>query len=150
MKYYFGYAARQQKLKRILDSWLGTPYKHWCGIKGLGADCTHFLFRVLEEFEFGPFKVPMYPKDWNLHHKDEALLKTLLLLLPCEETGVKNLRNGDIVLFFFGKMCSHSGFYFENYIYHCVTDIGVIKTVWGGDPMWTRRAKYSISIKNEN
>ena len=146
MKWYFENITRQQELKRILSSWKGTPYRHGCGVKGAGADCTYFLLRVLEELGFGPFKIPSYPRDWNLHNADEELLKGFLKYLPCKEVKIEDPMNGDIILFFFGKMCSHAGFYFGDLIHHCVNRSGVIETAWAGDPMWTKRKRYMMRL----
>ena len=148
MKYFFEPIERQQKLRQILQSWLGTPYRHWAGIKGLGADCIHFVARVLEEMGLGPFSIPRYPKDWHLNRSDELLLEGILRHLRVEDVGFESPENGDIILFRFGKAASHSAIYCDGRIYQAVTDIGVERTDWH-DRMWHKRKAYGFRILDE-
>ena len=145
MNYFFDKTENQEQLKKILQEWMGTPWRHWCGVKFLGTDCIHFIIRVLEELNFGPFKITPYPKDWNLHHSGEDLLKELKKQLNCIEVDVNNPMNGDIILFFFGKMSSHAGFYMDDHIFQSVTNIGVIRTHWL-DQMWYKRKRHALRI----
>src|SRR3954471_15572119 len=51
-------------------SWVGTPYHHRAGIKGLngGVDCAHFPYRVYHEVGLLPeLDLGDYPPDWFFH-----------------------------------------------------------------------------------
>ena len=144
-----------KKLKAILDSWLKTPYRHQCGVKGAGCDCIHLIARVLEEMSFGPFKIPEYSRDWHLHKTDQILW--IKLLNELKRTGISfiqiNAKNeepvsGDVVLYKFGKALSHCAFYYEKEIYHAVNDLWVLKTPYN-DKMWFKRREQILRITNE-
>lgn len=145
MNYFFNPKEKQDQLEKILYEWKGTPWRHWCGVKHLGTDCIHFLVRVLEELDFGPFTIPIYPRDWNLHHSGEDLLEHIKTQLNCIEVDMATPINGDIILFWFGKMSSHVGFYFDEHLFQAVTNIGVIRTHWM-DQMWHKRKRYALRI----
>lgn len=128
--YYFSDPERVQILKRVLDSWVGTPYRHWCGVKGEGCDCVHFVARVMEEIGYvkkGALKIPWYDRDWHLHHCEELLFAGVKKYLVLQEVPVKNLLDGDLLLFRFGRAMAHSAFYLDGHIYHAVNRIGVLR-----------------------
>jgi cell wall-associated NlpC family hydrolase len=137
---YFHTADRVQKFTAILESWVGTPYRHLCGVKGQGCDCIHFVCRVLEEVGFAahPYRIPAYPRDWHLHNTAELLLDGIRDQIPHREAAVP--ADGDILLFRFGKTLSHSAVYIAGYIYHSLNGIGVIKTRLRGS-RWQKRIK---------
>lgn len=145
MNYFFDSKENQSRLEKILYEWIGTPWRHWCGVKSLGVDCIHFVARVLEEMNFDPFIIHSYPRDFNLHHSGEALLEEFEKQLNCIRVDVNIPMNGDIILFWFGKMSSHAGFYFNEHVFQSVTNIGVIRTHWM-DQMWYKRKRYALRI----
>lgn len=157
MKYFFDDRQRQRDLFRIAEEWLYTPYRHRTGVKGLGADCIQFVGRVLEEV--GALKwrrdlIPDYPRDWHLHHTDELLLDSIEKELNVEriyEPGsekfnAKKLKNGDIILYKFGRASAHAGILFRDKVYQAITDIGVRK-IHLMDPLWVKRVSYILRIK---
>jgi len=130
--YYFNDIEKQKKLKIILDGWLEphTPFKHHCGVKGLGCDCIHFVACVLDEM--GIIKmtknlIPDYPKDWHLHNTRELLGDGILKHLKVEKVSLSGVMNGDIILSHFGKAASHSSIYFDGYVYQSLNGVGVCK-----------------------
>lgn len=140
MKYFFEDIEKQNQLKSILKEWEGTPYRHWAGVKQGGCDCIHFVARVLEEFGFGPFQIPKYPKDWHCHNYEELLLNGIRIQLEneIELVNINNPMNGDILLYRFKKVISHAGIYYTNYVYQSLDDIGVQKRIWK-DTKWRKR-----------
>ena len=79
--WYFEPIERQLKLKASIDSWIGTPFRHRCGVKGLqgGVDCIHFVAEVFKEVGLiDHYEVPKYAKDWHLHKTGERLLLGVL------------------------------------------------------------------------
>lgn len=123
-----------------LESWLGTPYRHYCGIKQKGSDCIHFVVKVIEQLKANQGRnliIPFYSKDWHLHRGEELLITQIEKQLFVEkiawknETGKlsfsENVGNGDIVLFRFGRLSSHCGIYCRNLVYQTLNNCGVEK-----------------------
>lgn len=70
--------AAWQEYRRILESWLGTPYKHCTMVKGRGADCTLFIAACWKEFGIlDQVKYDYYSHDWHLHTYEEKILDGL-------------------------------------------------------------------------
>ena len=132
MKYYFEDVKEQERLKVILESWLDppTPFRHHCGIKGLGTDCIHFVARVYEEVGVLKWRkglVEEYPRDWHLHNTRERLSEAIEQELNIKKIELSQLMNGDIVLSHYGKAASHAAIFFDGYIYQAIDRIGVRK-----------------------
>ena len=126
---YFESLEKQKQLKRILDEWLGTPFRHRCGVKGLGCDCIHFVARVFEELGYLVWRkdlIPNYPKDWHIHNTREILIEEILKA-GGKRVQLSDLINGDVVLYHFGKASSHAGIYFDSYVYQALDRVGVRK-----------------------
>jgi len=147
--YYFKEEENQIRLKKILDEWLDTPFKHKCGVKGIGCDCVHFCVRVFEEFGLLTLKkgmIPNYPRDWHMHNTRELLQQAIIKYLKVKKVTLNDLKNGDIVLSHYGKASSHAGIFFDNYIYQAISDIGV-KKIHIDDKQFHRQMKFAYRIK---
>ena len=150
-KYYFADPAKQAELKRILDEWIRTPFRHHCGVKGLGCDCIHFVIRVFEEMgrlKEGQIKIPDYPHDWHLHNTRELLLERMLeragkgRIVPADLNAPMN---GDLILSHYGAAASHAAFYFDGHVYQAVNKIGVCKISFS-DPIFRKQMKYAYRL----
>lgn len=101
--------ARLEIVREAL-SWIGTPYHHAAGIKGVGADCVWLLIRVFQSCGLleTNFDAGDYPRDWHLHRSQELYLAGIKAnCLPAAEPwGV-----GDILTYRFGRCVSHGGIY---------------------------------------
>jgi len=140
MKYYFEDVEQQDKLRRILEEWIGTPHRHHCGVKGLGTDCIYFVARVLEEIGILKWRkdlVPDYPPDWHMHNTRELLKEHLEKEIRGEWVDLNVLTNGDITLSYFGKASSHAGIYMDGFIYQSLDHIGVRKI--GASDRWIKK-----------
>ena len=63
------------RMLAIIDSWIGTPYRHGTMIRGRGADCTLLLGACLLEYGILTDVVwEYYPHDWYLTATDERIL----------------------------------------------------------------------------
>ena len=145
MKYFFEDQQKQIELKRVLDEWRGTPFRHWAGVKNQGCDCIHFVTKVFEELGLGPFKIPRYNKDWHLHNMDELLLDGIVSQLLYDDVGFDSPLNGDLMLFKFGKTNSHSAIYYDDHLYQSINDIGVERIHWM-DNRWHKRKRFCFRI----
>lgn len=149
MKYYFEDVEKQKELKKILDEWENTPFKHHIGVKGFGCDCIHFVGMVLNEmrlFVFNKKTVPDYPKDWHLHNTREILSEGIESRLNIEKKSINDsLMNGDIILSHYGKAASHAGIFFDNYVHQALNDIGV-KKIHISDQKFKKKMKFVYRI----
>ena len=65
------------KMLAIIDSWMGTPYRHLWMVKGRGADCTLFIGAIWLEFGIiSKVEHEYYPKEWHIHTKEEKVLNS--------------------------------------------------------------------------
>lgn len=142
---YFRTKARLKALEKILGEWEGTPFAHWTGVKQRGCDCIHFIVRVLEECGIAIGPIPWYPKDWHIHNDAELLLNGMLAEPRFMKADVDNPINGDIILYKFGKVSSHSGFYLDDYVYQAITGIGVERRHWI-DRAWYKRRSHAFRL----
>lgn len=148
MANYFDDPEKQQELQRILDTWIGTPYRHHCGVKGLGADCIHFVARVFEELGVLKWRkgiVPDYPRDWHMHNTRELLMERLLKEFNVVAVDLNNPMNGDILLSHYGKAASHAAIYCGGYVYQSVENIGVCK-IHFSDQKFRQQMKYAFRV----
>ena len=146
--YYFGDKQRQIELKKILDSWLPTPFRHHAGLKGKGCDCIHFVMRVYEEAGIVKWRkklIPDYPPDWHLHNTRELLSEGLQREMKIQKVPLDNLKNGDIILSHYGKAASHASIYFDGCVYQSVTRIGVCKISFK-DRVFRRQMRFAYRI----
>lgn len=146
--YFFDAPDRRAALKAELESWLagkGTPYRHWSGVKGRGADCVHFAVRVYETLGAtpGPIKIPRYDADWHLHNDAELLLDAVRACGWFDETGIDRPADGDLILFKFGRTESHCAIFFDGNLYQAVSGIGVQRISWH-DPLWFKRRRHGF------
>jgi cell wall-associated NlpC family hydrolase len=148
MEYFFDDAEKQKDLKRILDEWMGTPFRHQCGVKGMGCDCSWFVARVFEELGVLQWRknlMPDYPKDWHLHNTRELLKETFEKEFKAERIDFGSFRNGDVVLFHYGKAASHIGIFSDGYIYQALERIGVCR-VTAAEKMLRQRMRFAYRI----
>lgn len=138
MEYFFDDPHNLTELRRILSEWDGTPYRHRCGVKGIGTDCIHFVIRVLAELNLIKWNnnlIPDYPRDWHLHNTRELLLEELLKKVPgellaepaIELIAAQKIKDGDIILSHYGKASSHAIIYCDGYCWQSIDGTGVLK-----------------------
>jgi cell wall-associated NlpC family hydrolase len=144
--YYFENIEEKDRLKKILDSWISTPYRHACGVKGLGCDCIYFVARVYEEMGLlNNVIIPKYPKDWHLHNTRELLEEGIIKNLNTEKVSLFDFMSGDIICSHYGKAASHAGIYFDGYIYQALNHIGVCK-INANDKKFKKRMRFAYRI----
>lgn len=147
--YFFEDREKQRQLGDVLESWLGTPYRHWAGVKGMGADCIHFVARVFEEVGvLSRVAMPCYAPDWHLHRGRELLLDRLRQHPQFEEVDTESSLNGDVFLLRFGKADSHAVIYFNGHIYHSANQVGVVKTHWEDQKLY-RRKRHAFRVRGQ-
>jgi len=135
MRWYFEDINRQLRLKAIIDSWIGTPFRHRCAVKGKqgGVDCIHFVAEVFKELGvIQDYTVPEYEHDWHLHKSEEKLLRSIFKFAEAlkdkgslKNVGFNDPKNGDIIMFQFGRTVSHASIYYDKRIYQSLTGMRV-------------------------
>jgi cell wall-associated NlpC family hydrolase len=151
MSYYFEDLEKQKKLKTILDSWVGTPYRHHTCVKQLGCDCIHFVIGVFKEFGIVKIdlkKIPDYPRDWHLHNTREMLSDGIEIMdhgVKVEKVDINNPMNGDVILSHYGKASSHAAIYFDDNIYQSIDGVGVCKISFS-DKVFRKQMKFAYRI----
>ena len=147
-EYYFDDPENRKHLKEILDGWIGTPWRHHSGVKGMGCDCIHFVARVFEEMGILIWRkdlFPHYPRDWHMHDTRELLAESIEKEAKVEKVGLENLMDGDIILSHYGKAASHAAIIFDGYVYQSVTRIGVMKINFK-DKLFQRQMRFAYRL----
>lgn len=145
---YFEPVEKQKQLEKVLNEWIGTPFRHHCGVKNLGCDCIYFVARVFEEvgvLKWHKNMISDYPIDWHIHNTREVLKEGILKNLKVKEISLSNLKNGDIILSHYGKAASHASIFFNNYVYQALTKIGVCKINYN-DKSYRGRMKFAYRV----
>jgi cell wall-associated NlpC family hydrolase len=116
---------RNDIVKEALE-WVGTPYKHYHGVKGIATDCGLFIMRVYANCGLCTFEQPeFYPTDWAWHSPTGEWFKNIVLD-SCHQVSKEEVGIGDIILYKFGKTLSHGAILMENdMIIHSELGIGV-------------------------
>jgi cell wall-associated NlpC family hydrolase len=150
MRWFFASKENQDKLKKEMREWIGTPFRHYAGVKQAGADCIHFVLTVYENV--GAVKdalhfLPRYGHDWCHHTTEQKLYNGLKRHKSFIESGYTDPRNGDVLLYQFGKAASHCGIYFDKSVYQAIDGSGVCR-IYYKDKAWARRLRFGFRIKN--
>jgi cell wall-associated NlpC family hydrolase len=101
--------AKWEECLREMESWLGTPFRHFTMVKGRGADCTLFIAAVWKTIGFfDKINMVYYPKDWHIHTQQErvkdGIVEHMMLnagsgyeLIACDNKDY--LMRGDLIAF---------------------------------------------------
>ena len=142
MKKYFENDNNYKRFERVINSWIGTPYKHLTLVKGRGADCALFIGGVMRDC--GIIKKVVYdyyPRNWHIHTKQEYVLNginkhiteqaidgiTIERYAPDEEI---EFYRGDILTFTMrdNAITNHAAYYIEGgFLIHSMQRVGVHK-----------------------
>lgn len=136
------FADKHDLLIAELQSWLGTPWRHHCQVRRLGADCIGMVYGVLVATgAIAPIALPDYPRDWHLHNDDELLVEGLRGLPETVEITDGSLMDGDVAVYRYGKAGSHAGIYFDRGVYHLPTGQTAIRSPFR-EGQFNRRLRY--------
>src|SRR5690242_18354878 len=85
-------------------SWTGTPFHDETGIKGVGADCAWFPFRVYTALGLiPPFEMPRYSPQFMMNSSEDFYLQ---FVWP-HAVETQDPQPGDFGMWFYGKCYSH-------------------------------------------
>lgn len=87
------------RIVALAESWIGTPYRHQGGTKGIGCDCIGLIRGIWREL-YGeePEAVPAYAPDWAERSGEDRLIEAGQRLFgPALPIG--EAEPGDLLLF---------------------------------------------------
>ena len=105
--------TQREAIVREAMEWVGTPYRGWCHLKGIGADCGQFIYGVYRALELLP-EVEL-PKDYSLHlaqHRESTEYVDFVSRFFREITEAEVLP-GDVVLYKIGHAYAHAALIVE-------------------------------------
>ncbi len=119
--------------KRVVDiskTWVGTPYRYQCRLKGQGVDCLGLIVGIWEELYKTtlPEKLPPYNPAWLGHYKKEDLIENLSRYL--KEISKEKIKAGDVLVFRISpsQPAKHCAILLENdKMIHAYTGHGVVE-----------------------
>jgi len=92
---------RKEIVKAAL-SWLGLRWQHQASVENVACDCVGLIRGVHKQVTGGVLDVPTdYQRHWPLYHEEERLYGECLKVM--DEIKVDDAKEGDVLLFFFGK-----------------------------------------------
>jgi len=140
MKKYFENDINYKRFEKVINSWIGTPYKHLTLVKGRGADCALFIGGVMRDC--GIIKkvtYDYYPRNWHIHTKTEYVVDGFdrhIAEHAIESISVQKctpevkLYRGDVLTFTMrdNGISNHAAYYMEGgFLIHSMQRIGVHK-----------------------
>jgi hypothetical protein len=153
MPWYFEPVERQLRLKAIMDTWIGTPFRHRGCVRGLkgGVDCIHFTAEVFKELGIiDSYELPKYGKDWHMHRAGEQLLAGIFDFADAHPTyalrdvGINNPMNGDVYMYKWGRASAHTSIYYDGLVYQVLTNTRVEEYPWGQD---SHRRRFGLRVE---
>ncbi len=105
--------TRDAIVREALD-WIGTPFQHAQHCKRHGCDCIGLVIGVFQALKALPaeYSPPGYSQQWHAHKNEELLLTSARAMGFADTTSAPE--PGDLLIFKFGRVCSHSGIYLGN------------------------------------
>ncbi len=129
-----------ERVVRLAEQWIGTPYRHQGTTLGVGCDCIGLIrgvWRALYGEE--PEAVPPYAPDWAERSGDDRLLVAGLRLFGTPVPSVEMIP-GDVLLFRWRPDCAakHAGILVgPDHFVHAYEQVAVTRSVLV--PSWRRR-----------
>lgn len=149
MKYLFDNTDKIERLREFCEPWRGTPFRHHSGQPGIGCDCIHFVIKGLEHLGFGHIDIPWYEKHFHLHNCEEVLLNGLRREIPGVELLPNNPINGDLILYKFGYVMSHIGWFLDDHVWSAMVDAKLNSRIWQDKNWYSRRRLIYRILDNE-
>ncbi len=124
-------------------TWIGTPYRGWSCLKGLGADCGQLLYGVYRNC--GLIPVLDLPKDYSLQVSQHQASTEYVDLVAryFREIPEAAAQPGDIVVYKLGLAFSHAAIIIRwpDYIVQAVGHHGVSGEHGIKNPLFRRRER---------
>ena len=94
--------AIEAHVSRVLENWIGTPYRDGQQVPGVGTDCVRFVTGCIDQLQGREIQpIPKLPNDASLHNR-EAAMRVMRIIIslyePLEEVKDGTLEPGDIII----------------------------------------------------
>ncbi len=133
-----------EKLAAAARMWLGTPYVHNAKIRGVGVDCARLVIGAAEDAGLiarDSLDPGDYSNEWHLHRQEDIMRK--IAEEYCDE--VTEMACGDILLYQYGRVCSHAGIYVGgDEVIHSYVGAGAILSRTNDIIFYTRAGKHRL------
>jgi len=140
----------QTKFVEEVINWANkkVPYRHR-GVTENGCDCTGLIIGVLNKLGFlKDFKLRKYKYDWNLHAGACDIITDELLRVG--DFVSDEMKQGDILIFRFGKCNAHAGIFIGgNQFVHSVVNSGYCRFGIIKNSPWSKRITGVIRLNEE-
>ncbi|TPW29438.1 peptidase P60 [Martelella alba] len=124
----------------LAEAWIGTPYRHQAGTKGVGCDCLGLVRGVwCSLYGFDPWDGEPYSVDWAEHGGEERIL-TAARKYCGAPVSPQAMEAGDLLVFRWQARFSakHLGILSDHQSFiHAYEQAGVIRSALV--PSWRRR-----------
>ena len=139
MKKYFENDINYKRFDGVINSWIGTPYKHLTVVKGRGADCALFICGILKDIGIiNKIVFDYYPHDWFIHTDKDYVSDGFIdhiknyaksnIELEKYTPEVKLYRGDILGIAINSKVINHAAYYMEgNFLIHSLDRVGVHK-----------------------
>jgi cell wall-associated NlpC family hydrolase len=135
---WFENISRRITLRRVAQSWLGTPFRANSSTKGMGVSCQKLVSEVYREVGFCDVEVPSVPMSYARFSRKESLVENFMATRS-EFAIVDSADFGDLLGFRFGKVVHHLGISLGNGEFvHALYNQGVSISRLDG-PAWMTR-----------
>jgi cell wall-associated NlpC family hydrolase len=153
---YFLKQPQQDRLRQVVDSWLGTPYRHM-GMNRGGVDCTKFIGMVCIELGLlADVERDYYATDWFLHGHREEMLESMDRHGQQFPTGLclskyqypQPLLIGDVLCITTSPsgLCNHAGIFMgTGKMAHCINRKGVAMTDFAYS--WDAKTRFVFRVE---
>ena len=144
---FFKTIARKMDLIREARSWLRTPFRDHCAMKGVGCDCVGFAHAVFVSVRaVNPIQFPSYALDEGSHSNQSKLERVLidsgsfikiwnrsyaptLSRSDAPTLDLPPLMHGDLLGFHLGRSVHHTGILLgAPHFIHALQNYGVIES----------------------
>lgn len=105
-------------------TWEGTPFADFCGVKGAGVDCLHYVKSVFVNVGLiNDFTLNPYSPQWFMHRDQPLFLEGLERYAH----RVTDPGKGDIAMFNFGRHAAHCAIIIDEYVMiHAYKPVGFV------------------------
>ena len=138
-----------EEYQEELDSWLGTPFRHYSRVNQLGTDCIGMVLGVFEELGLiHDVELAYYSRDWWLHEKTNKTMESLL-----KQFAPKKIKNnylpGDVMIYQMGRAKdAHCGLYtIRDTLIHSQYGVGVLESQLV-EPKYLKRLNWAYRLKD--
>ena len=99
----------RERLRTLIESWVGTPFHAFAALKGVGVDCVHLAAEIYREAgHLEGYRFPVYTLDAGQHAGRSVLLEWLDACPKFQRIEAGG-EVGDLFCFRLGRCAHHLG-----------------------------------------